>query len=565
MVILGIAGLVHDAASCLIVDGKVVAAAEEERFWRVKHIGFDEAGGLPYRSIDYCLKEAGLDYEDIDHVAYYFNPKKEWLKGQKSVVHKTLKSLQAGASSFVYYADLLRKHFGAERKFNVRRNKKVKFNFLPHHLCHAASAFLVSPFEQSGLMVLDFVGEGVSTSIGVGRDTNIHMGEGAEFPHSWGLFYAEITQYLGFKPLNDEYKVMGLASYGQPSYVEELEKICTFDDRGLPKINLNFFNPTLQGPGLFDRKVYEMLGLPRKKNEEITQKHIDIAASAQQILERGLLKNAEYLAQKHKVDNLCMAGGVALNSVANGKILSSGIFKDIFIQPAAHDAGCALGAAAYLYAKLTGKRCEVMESALLGPSYSNGEIESTLKEAKLRYEKTAEPAKRAAEFIAKGEIVGWFQGRMEWGPRALGARSILADPRLVEMKDNLNKWVKHREDFRPFAPSVLEEDAREYFEDITRSPFMLHVVKVKPQKRSVIPAVTHTDQTARPQTVSKSVEPLYWSLINEFKKITSVGVVINTSFNVRGEPIVRTPEEAVRCFYGTGIDRLVIGDCILSK
>jgi len=566
MYILGISGLVHDAAVCLIQDGEIIAAVEEERFQRVKHAGCLGGKGLPWKSIQYCLDEAGISIDQIDNVGYYFQPMQELISNLAFRVKKSWNSPSALAHYGINTVHLYKEHKRAEWLFNSRRKSPVQFHFLPHHVTHGASAFLVSPFDDAAILVLDAIGEKSSTTLSVGEGSNIRVLQHIDFPHSWGWFYAMMTQYLGFMPYNDEYKVMGLASYGQPSFEGQIREIIQIQEDGTYLLNLDFFNSALRGPDPFNELFYSVFGPARVRETELDQRHKDIAASLQKVLEDSVIALAQKLVRITGKRNLCLAGGVALNSVANGKLLASGLFDDIYIQPAAHDAGCALGAAFYVYNTILGNpRRFVMRSALWGPQYDDDQILKALNEAKLQYRRSDDISRDVARLIANGKIVGWFQGRLEWGPRALGSRSILADPTREDMKDIVNRWVKHREDFRPFAPAILEERVNEYFEYLEDDPFMIFVVPVKKDKRKEIPAVTHVDGTARPQTVAKETNPLYWQVIKEFESITGVPVILNTSFNVRGEPIVNTPVEAIRCFYGTGIDVLAIGDYIIEK
>ncbi len=566
MYIMGLSGMEHDAAVCLVHDGELVAAVEEERFRRTKHVGMKAVGGLPYKSIEYCLKEAGISLSDVDYIGYYFEP---WEEALHNITFRLRKFLISPITSVFYIQnslELLKRHLLVNHLLNLKRGKPIKIKYIDHHLSHAASAFLVSPFEEAAIMTIDAIGEWATTMFSLGKDNKIRILKEIYFPHSWGTLYALVTKYLGFTPYDDEYKVMGLASYGEPEYLDTFRKLVEFKPKGEFRLNPSYFNKPFKGPDFFSKKFYSIFGFPRLEGEPIERRHMNIAASLQKILEECALHMAEHLYQETKEKNLCIAGGVGLNCCMNGKLLKEGPFERIYIQPASHDAGCALGAAFYIYhCLLDNPRSYTMRRADFGPGFSDEEIKRILDESKLGYEKCEDIAKATAQMIADGKIVAWFQGRMEWGPRALGNRSILADPTRADMQDILNKWVKHREDFRPFAPSVLEERASEYFDGISESPFMLQVVDVRPHKREQIPAVTHVDGTARPQTVSKKLHPLYWNLIQEFEKIKGVPVILNTSFNIRGEPIVCTPQDALRCFYSTGIDVLIIGSFIVSK
>lgn len=566
MYVMGISGMEHDAAVCLIKDGEIVAAVEEERFSRTKHIGIKMVGGLPYKSIEYCLKEAGISLDDVEYVGYFFKPWQEFLRYLAFRLRRFPRSPIHALFNIQISLELLRRHIVLGRLLNKQRHKPIKIRYIAHHLTHAASTFLVSPFEEAAILTIDAIGEWATTTFSLGKGNRIDILKQIYFPHSWGTFYALMTRYLGFTPYNDEYKVMGLASYGKSEYFDALRRVVELRPNGEFRLNPSYFNPPFKGASFFTRQFYATFGPPRPEAAPIEQRHIDIAASLQKVLEECALHMAEYLYRETKQKNLCIAGGVGLNCSMNGRLLREGPFERIYVQPASHDAGCALGAAFYIYnCVLSNPRKYIMNRADFGPGFSEDEIKKVLDESKLEYERCENIAKVAAQLIADGKIVAWFQGRMEWGPRALGNRSILADPTRADMQDVVNKWVKHREDFRPFAPSVLEERASEYFEGIEQSPFMLLIVGVKPDKRSQIPAVTHVDNTARPQTVNKEIHPLYWSLIKEFERIKGVPVILNTSFNIRGEPIVCTPQDAIRCFYSTGIDCLVIGNFVLKK
>jgi carbamoyltransferase len=449
------------------------------------------------------------------------------------------------------------------------RGKKTQLHFMEHHPAHAASAFLVSPFDRAAILSVDYVGEFASTWLGIGEGTQIRRIESSNYPNSLGVFYSAITDYLGFLRASDEYKVMGLASYGQPEYYEDIKRIIRPQADGWYNIDLDYLVSHYQpGPrsGYFSPKFLATFGPARKKGEPIEDRHMNLAASVQKVLEDTVLGLARRLYEKTDIRQLCLAGGVALNCSMNGRLRREGPFEDIYIQPAAGDDGIAIGAAFQLYHAATGaKRGFELRDAKLGPEYSDADIARVLDLAKIKYESPADVEQRTAELLAEGKIVGWFQGRMEFGPRALGSRSILADPTRPEMKDLLNKYVKHREEFRPFAPSCLEEHAGEYFEDCRYSPFMLFVYPVKPEMQDRVPAITHIDGTARVQTVSKDVAPRYHRMISEFAKLRGVPMVLNTSFNVMGEPIVNTPTDALRCFFSTGMDALVMGNCVVVK
>jgi len=447
--------------------------------------------------------------------------------------------------------------------------KNTRVHFMEHHPAHAASAFLVSPFDKAALLTIDYIGEWAVTWAGLGEGTTLTPLYTTNYPNSLGVFYSALTDYLGFLRASDEYKVMGLASYGEPEYYDDFARIIRIREDGWYDLDLSWFQcHYVPGSrlGYFSKKFLDRFGPKRNKNEPVEERHRNIAASAQRILEESVLAMARRLHAETGQKNLCMAGGVALNCAMNGRLLREGPFDDIYVQPAAGDDGIAIGAAYQLYHKFSGApRSFVMRHALIGPEYSNEEIQRFLDMAKIPYETPDYLEGRAADLIAEGKIVGWYQGRMEFGPRALGSRSILADPTRPEMKDLLNKYVKHREDFRPFAPSCLEGRAHEYFTNCQSSPYMLFVYPVEPDKRDKVPAITHIDGTARVQTVTEEANPRYYRMIHAFEKRRGVPLVLNTSFNVMGEPIVNTPADAVRCFFSTGMDALVIGDYVVTK
>jgi len=560
MNILGIGGYSHDSAAALVCDGQLVAAVAEERLTRNKH-----QGGLPRLAIDYCLETAGLTPADIDHVGAYMDPglrkSKRW--GYRA---KQLLSHPLYASAYMGYEVLHNAQY--ERDMRSAVGPLAPLHFMEHHPAHVASSFLVSPYDEAALLSIDYIGEFTSTWAGVGRGTEIKALHEIEYPHSLGVFYSAITDYLGFLRASDEYKVMGLASYGEPEYIEDFRKIVQ-ESGDWYSMDLSWtawhYAPGSR-TGYFSKKFIDRFGPARVKGEPVETRHENIAASAQLVLEETVLRMAKGLHKQTGSKNLCLAGGVALNCSMNGRLQRESPFENIFIQPAAGDDGIAIGGAFQLYHEFSGKDREyVMEHAYLGPGYSDDEIATAIEKLGVEYVRSEHVEADTATYIADGKIVGWFQGRMEFGPRALGSRSILTDPTRDDMKDRLNAVVKHREPFRPFAPSCLAEKAEEYFESCGKSPYMLFVHPVREEKKSVIPAVTHVDGTARVQTVEKEINPRYYGLIEEFEKIKGVPVVVNTSFNVMGEPIVNTPEDAIRCFQGTGIDVLVLGDCIIEK
>lgn len=559
--ILGIGGYSHDSAAAIMVDGKLAAAVAEERLTRVKH-----QGGVPKRAVQFCLDTAGVSADEVDHVACYMRP---WLRMGRRLPYRTRQFFRSPYYSAGFMAYEVAHNVLYMLGMRQLRGSKARLHFMEHHPAHAASAFLVSPFEQAALLSVDYVGEYTATWAGRGRGTAIECLQQMHYPQSLGVFYSAMTDYLGFTRASDEYKVMGLASYGEPEYYDEFRRIIRPRDDGWYDIDLSWaawhYAPGSRC-GYFSRKFLDRFGPPRRKGDPIEERHKNLAASAQRVLEDTVLSMARRLYEETGLRKLCLAGGVALNCSMNGRILREGPFDEVFVQPAAGDDGIAIGAAFQLHHAHSGSPREfVMHDARLGPAYSDDEIRHFLDMAKIPHEQPANVEARAAELIADGAIVGWFQDRMEFGPRALGARSILADPTRPEMKDLLNKYVKHREEFRPFAPSVLEERASEFFDGCSRSPFMLFVYTVAPEKRGQVPAITHVDGTARVQTVSRTIQPRYYRLIEEFEKRRGVPLVLNTSFNVMGEPIVNTPADAVRCFYSTGMDALVIGGFVVRK
>lgn len=561
MYILGTGGFSHDSAACLIKDGQMIAAAAEERFTRRKH-----EGGVPRKAIDYCLNKAGITMDEVEHIGAYMKPSLRLRKRLPYRVTQIPKSLRYSAAYFLYEIYHNTEYILG---FNRLRGKNTKLHFLEHHVAHAASAFLVSTFEEAALLSLDYIGEWAATFMGVGRGSEFKKIKEINYPQSLGVFYSAITDYLGFQRANDEYKVMGLASYGDLKYYDEFKKIIKLKSGGEYEIDLSYFvyhyKPGSQF-GYMSQKFYNCFGARRKKDEPIEQRYMDIAAGAQKILEDVVLHISEYLHEATGLKDLCIAGGVGLNSVMNGRLRRESPFERIFIQPAAGDDGIAVGAAYYIYNTILGyPRNFELKHAYWGPQFSNEEIKTELDLCKLPYQYYDDIPRVCAQLLAEGKIVGWFQGRMEWGPRALGNRSILADPRRADMKDILNKYVKHREDFRPFAPSVPLQDAPRFFNKGENSPYMLFVFDVLKEKQSEIPATTHVDGTGRVQTVEEPTNPYYYRVIKEFEKLTGVPVILNTSFNVRGEPIVCTPKEAIRCFYSTGLDYLIMGNFLISK
>ncbi len=590
--ILGISAFYHDSAAALVVDGEVIAAAQEERFTRKKH-----DPGYPACAIDYVLSEAGLTLDKVGHVVFYDKPFLKFERLLETYVAYAPKGLkQFGMAMPVWLREKL--FLKAQLTKNLKKLEKEfdaeRLLFGEHHFSHAASAFYPSPFEEAVVLTLDGVGEWATTTVSIGKGNKLEIVKEIHFPHSLGLLYSAFTYYTGFRVNSGEYKVMGLAPYGEPKYKDLiLDKLIDLKEDGSFRLDQSYFNYAT-GLTMTNKKFSNLFGEPVRKPEsdQLTQFHMDIAASVQAVTEEVVLKMTRSLAKEYCIPNLCLAGGVSLNCVANGKILRDKNFKEIWVQPAAGDAGGALGAALAVWHKEIDKPRKVnptdsMRGSYLGPSYSQEDIEKELINCDAKFEAVTEEEmlEQTSQAIAEGKAVGWFQGRMEFGPRALGGRSILGDPRSETMQKTLNLRVKYRESFRPFAPSVLRQDVTEWFETDYDSPYMLLVDDVRKDKRiemtkeeeslfgidklnikrSSIPAVTHVDYSARIQTVHKNTNPKYHALITKFKEKTGCGVVINTSFNVRGEPIVCTPEDAFKCFMGTEIEMLAIGNCVLRK
>ena len=566
MYTLGISCYYHDSAAAVLKNGKVVAAVEEERFSRIK---FDD--GFPTNAINWCLREVGISAENIDSVAFYDKPVVKF----ERLLDNYIGVAPRGLFSFL---DVIPKWIHKRLWVKDEINKHLKgfkgeIIFPEHHMSHAAHTFFTSPFDEAAILTVDGVGEWSTTTFGTGKDTNIELVNDIRWPHSVGLFYSAFTYFLGFKVNEGEYKLMGLSSYGKPKYYDKiLNEIIDVKNDGSIHLNMKYFAFTYD-KYMTNQKFSDLFGIsPRKHNEKVEQIHYDIGASAQSVLEDILLKMVNHVHMKTKMKNLCLGGGVALNGVANYRILKDGPFENLHIPPSPGDAGSAVGSAQYLYychkknERIIEKISErIANNIYVGPNHSNDQIKSFLEKNKISYEflERAQLLKSTAKLISEGKIVGWYQGKMEWGPRALGNRSILADPRDVKMKDILNEKIKHRESFRPFAPSILEEYISEYFDLDIPSPYMLLVAKVK--KPEKIPAVTHVDGTGRLQSVSKEVNPLYYDLINEFYKLTSVPVIINTSMNVMGEPIVNTPEQAYNMILKTDMDHIVMGNYLISR
>ena len=591
--ILGISAFYHDSAAAILIDGKIIAAAQEERFTRKKH-----DANYPHNAIEFVLKFANLKLNDVDHIVFFEKPFLKFERLLETYVAMAPKGfIQFTKAMPVWLREkLFQKNMLLQllKSHDNNFNNSKKIFFSEHHLSHAASAFYPSPFNKAIVLTADGVGEWATTTVAIGDGKNLNIKKEIHFPHSLGLLYSAFTYYTGFKVNSGEYKLMGLAPYGKPKYTDLIKKeLIDIKEDGSFKLNQKYFNYTT-GLTMTNKKFHDLFGKnPRNsKKEELTEFHMDIASSIQEVTEEVILKICKSLKAEYKIPNLCLAGGVALNCVANGKIYKEKIFENIWIQPAAGDAGGSIGAAlAYWHIELSNQRqnlkTDQMNGSYLGPEFSNEEIKKKLNKlgAKFHFLNDNELIVKTATDLSEGKGVGWFQGRMEFGPRALGSRSIIADPRSETMQKNLNLKVKYRESFRPFAPSVLKEDVSDWFEFDKDSQYMLIVSNIKKEKqkkmsdaekklfgieklnvkRSDIPAVTHVDYSARIQTVHKETNKKYYNLIKMFKEKTGCPVIVNTSFNVRGEPIVNSPKDAFNCFMGTELDKLVIGNFYLDK
>jgi len=560
MNILGISAYYHDSAATLIKDGKVVAAAQEERFTRKKH-----DFGFPKNAVDYCLKAGGIEVSDLDHVGFYDKP---LLKFERILSTYIATFPRSFPSFFKAMPMWLHEKLWVPQLIKEKLGFKKEIFFIEHHLSHASSAFLASPFAEAAILTIDGVGEWTTAAYGVGKGNDIDILKEIRFPHSLGLLYNAFTYYLGFKVNNDEYKVMGLAPYGEPVYYDLImDNLISVKADGSFRMNMKYFAYDY-GLRMTNRNFDSLFGGPRRSPEsELTQKDKNLAASIQKVTEEIVLRMANHIHKETGQKKLCMAGGVALNCVANGRILRETPFEDVFIQPAAGDAGCAIGVASYIYyTLLKNKRTkDAFKNAYLGPDYSDT-VKDYLVSNNIEFEEFNKDdlVKKVTQILRKKKVVGWLQGKMEFGPRALGSRSILADPTNPDAKYTVNSKIKFREEFRPFAPTVLLDKAKDFFELDKPSPFMLLVAQVKKDKR-FIPAVTHVNGSARIQTITKEDHPIYYDLINEFYKQSGCPILLNTSFNLRGEPIVCTPHDAYLCFMRSGIDYLVMGNFLLDK
>lgn len=553
MNIVGISAFFHDAACCLLQDGILKAAVEEERFTRIK-----ADPSIPVQAFKYCLEQSGLTIADIDCIAYYENPEKKLARQLWSGVWGNKPGLLTRLQPDMVVS-AIREQLGFEGQ--------VKF--IDHHLSHAASSFFFSGFEEAAVLTVDGVGEWATTTYGKGDGKDLHIFEEVEFPDSLGLLYSTITSYLGFGVNDGEYKVMGLAPYGKPLYADNIRKLIAVKEGGQYRLDMQYFG-FMTSRCMYTDLLPELFGkAQRQEDAPLNQFHADVAKSLQVVLEEILLEKAFYLHSKVDTENLCMAGGVALNCVANGHILRNGPFKKLFVQPAANDAGGAIGAAAMAHLELNGERParNRLQHVYLGPSFSADEVHRLLESTSVEYINCKGNENMLLELtarkISEGKVIGWFQGRMEFGPRSLGARSILADPRNPDMRDRINAMVKKREGFRPFAPAILDVKAREHFNLDHNSPFMLETCQVISSLE--LPAITHVDGSARVQTVHRETNERFYGLLEAFGSLTGCPILLNTSFNIKGEPIVCTPEDAIRCFVTTDIDCLVIEDFIIDR
>jgi carbamoyltransferase len=568
MYVLGLTTM-GESAAALLHDDEIVACVEEERFSRRKHhIGF------PHESVRYCLREAGIGIGDVDHVTHYWKP---WVLGHRigHTLTLALKGLQLFEARARRGASQVRGHYLPMfyMPMKVRREfggGRFRFHYVDHHVSHAASAFYVSPFDEAAVLTVDGAGEDTTVLFAHGRGRKIEVLRRIKLPHSLGQFYSAVTNFLGFDMFaGDEYKVMGMAGWGEPAFYETLAReVLVRDAPGSFSLDVTFLDHHLAKHHRYGERAQKLFGPPRRPEDDIAQRHYDVAASVQKAFEETLFHLLRWLQERTGSRNLCMAGGCALNSLANGKLAANTPFERFFFQPAAHDAGGALGSALHLRHAVLGleRRAEAMRHAYYGPAFGEAECRAALDEAGVAWERLEDEAllPRLAAALAAGQIVGWFQGRMEWGPRALGNRSFLADPRDAAMKETLNRKIKLREPFRPFAPSILAEAAERYFGRALEAPFMITVFPVLEERKREIPAVVHVDGTARPQLVERSTNPRYWALIREFERKTGVPVLLNTSFNVQ-EPIVCTPRDAVRTFLLTEVEHLALGNLLASR
>lgn len=556
MNILGINCFSHDTSACLLSGGEPVAFAEEERFLRTKH-----TKAFPHNALEYCLEEGGLKVGDVDYVAFTYRPVLDYSRAFRDFLRRFPFSAKRFAVQTAVDAMLLHRAYDFKKRYGYRG----KLIFVGHHDAHAASGYYPSGFEEAAILSIDRGGDYLSTLLCKGTGNNITTIKKIRNPHSVGSLYTAVTEYLGFTPNSGEGKVMGLAPYGDLECLDEFRKIVKLKPDGGFKLNLSYFRYSATRFQTSE-KFHRIFGPPRVPESQMERRYENVARALQEVTEEVALHTCRYLYEQAGSKNLCIAGGVGLNSVMNTRLFSELPFADIFIQPSANDAGTAMGAALWVEHMVLGRpRKYTMTHPNYGPGYTEEEMLECIRKRKAKYRRVDDPGAYAARALSQGKIVGWFQGRMEMGPRALGNRSILADPRGKDMKDILNREVKHREGFRPFAPTILEEEGADYFEDYYPTPFMLLVLPIKKEKQEMIPAVVHVDETGRLQTLDGTSNPEYRRVIEKFKELTGVPVVLNTSFNIRGEPIVMTPDDALNCYFFTGLDVLVMGNYVLEK
>lgn len=576
MNILGISGQERDAAAALIQDGRVAAAIEEEKLARIRHVGMNYLGGLPERAIAFCLERARLTFDDLDYVAYYLEPHKLF---HREIAFNSSRATQAAEQAsieefppyFVEGLNALKQRLKTKRMAESRLSSRGHFVQVPHHLAHAASSFYVSGFSRAAILSADNKGDMTSTALITGDGGKMTVNAEAQFPNSIGLVFSAVTAALGFGYDNDWHKTMWLAPTGEPEFEETLNDLLTVDSNGLPLVNQDYFEASFRGTMSLSKRFFDAIGIEaRRKDEPISTRHRNLAASLQSCVEGALCEMASRLRDRTGEENLCLAGGVALNSLINAAIERRAGYSRVFIQPAAGNAGCSIGAALYVWHQMLNnqQRGYTMEHAFLGPTYDDDTIKSVLDNCKLAYEYSLTEDKLIAEvarMLGQGRIVGWFRGAMEFGPRTLGARSILASPTSEMMRDNLNSFIKHREDYRPFSAAIPEERAAEFFEPSALTGFLQGVSRVKESTQRLIPAAVFGDGLVRVQTVNRKTNPPFWKLLTKFGETSGVPVLLNTSFNLFGEPVVSTPREAVRGFYCSGIDCLAIGNFLIKK
>jgi carbamoyltransferase len=576
MNILGISGQERDAAAALVQDGRVVAAIEEEKLARIRHIGMNYAGGLPYRAIEFCLERAGIAFDKIDYVAYYLEPNRRF---HREIAFNSSRAIDAAAQGsiegfppyFVESLNDLKQRQRTRRLVESQLSTSGKFLEVPHHLAHGASAFFASGFERAAVISADNRGDMTSAALMTGDGEQLRINAEAQFPNSIGMVYTAVTAAIGFDPDGDWHKTMWLAPTGKPAYAEIFEDLLSVDANGLPVVNLAFFDAPLRGAPALSAEFFERAGLaPKAKEQPFTEKHRNLAMSAQKRIEDVLTEIAIRHRERTSEENLCMAGGVALNSLAASAVERRAGFARLFVQPAAGNAGCSMGAALYVWHQVLGNRDRSyqMRDAFLGPQFDDEAIKGVLDNCKITYEYSLTEDKLIAEvarLLAQGKIVGWFRGAMEFGPRSLGARSILASPTSEMMRDNLNAFIKHREEFRPFCAAVPEERTEEFFEPSALNEFLQGVSTIKEEKRQLIPAAVFGEGLVRVHSVSRRTNAAFWKLLTKFGESSGVPVLLNTSFNLFGEPVVSTPREAVRGFYCSGIDSLAIGNFLIRK